>query len=59
VGCTPCTPGTHLDTVGGSGAGQGPNCLAGSYAQGGNSDCLLCPAGTYQSFNASGTCDVW
>ncbi|KPF41078.1 hypothetical protein [Rhizobium sp. AAP43] len=58
VGCSPCDAGTSLGTVGGTAAGQCTNCVAGSYAQGGNSDCLLCPAGQYQDTAAQGTCKV-
>ncbi|PRW59428.1 serine threonine [Chlorella sorokiniana] len=49
-GCTAVSAGKASDTVG---ATQDPvaTCAAGTYAQGGNSDCLPCPAG---SFSAAG-----
>lgn len=59
VGCSPCDPGKALGNVGGTGAVQCTNCNAGSYAQGGNSNCLLCPAGQYQDAPAQGNCKVW
>ncbi|KAL4425823.1 hypothetical protein ABPG75_009839 [Micractinium tetrahymenae] len=56
VGCSPCAAGKALGTVGGTDATACTACLAGSYAQGGNSDCLLCPAGQYQNDTSQGTC---
>ncbi len=52
-GCTSCAAGSQ-SALGGTCA----NCLAGSYANGGNSDCLPCPAGTY-SGAAAGECTEW
>ncbi len=59
VGCSPCDAGHALGNVGGTSAGQCTSCSPGSYAQGGNSDCLLCPAGQYQDGTAQGDCKVW
>jgi len=58
VGCTGCPAGTASNNVGADAVTDCGNCAAGSYAQGGNSDCLLCPAGTYQNVGAQGSCKV-
>ena len=52
-GCTSCAAGTQ-SALGGTCA----DCAAGSYANGGNSDCLPCPAGTYSGATA-GECTEW
>lgn len=59
VGCTPCPTGQAYGSVGATAESLCTDCNAGSYAQGGNSDCLLCPAGTYQNDLAQGSCKVW
>lgn len=58
MGCTGCPAGTASANVGADADGDCTGCLAGSYAQGGNSDCLKCPAGTSQVDPGMGSCNV-
>ena len=63
VGCTSCPSGSAGASVGATAAASCSQCAAGSYAQGGNSNCLPCSAGTYQdvqpTVGVDGSCKPW